>query len=229
VKRAYLILAITASLARADSLDAVLLRMDQAAQKFMSMSASVHKTQYTDVLTETSEEDGTFKMMKHAKTGVILLAEFTGRDQRKLKIAGSKLEIYYPKANTEDIYDTRKYAKSVDQFLLVGFGQSRAELEKTYNIKLGGSETVGNIKTTRIDLTPKKAETQKLFNVIELWIPDGKANPIQEKMISGKESKDYILFQFSNVEIRGTSDKALPDSDFELNLPAGVKHINAGK
>lgn len=229
MKRAYLILALCPAFARADSLDAVLNRMDQAAAKFRSLTANVRHTDYTDVLSDTSVEEGTFKMLKHAKTGVILLGDFTGKDARTVWISGNQAKVYYPKANTVDIYDTRKFTKSADLLILVGFGTTKAELEKTYNISLGGTETIGTTKTTRIDLNPKSAEAKKLFNVIQLWIPDGGANPIQEKVLSGKDNKDYKLFQFSNENVRTTADPPLPASDFELKLPPGVKPITPGK
>ena len=226
---AYFILALAAMGARADSLDVVLQRMDQAALKFRSLTAKVHHVEYSDVLSDTSEEDGTFKMMKHAKTGVILLGNFTGKDERTVRLAGSLAQVYYPKANQVDEYDTRKFTKSADLLILVGFGTTRAELEKTYTISLGGNETVGTTKTTRIDLKPKSSEAKKLFNVIQLWIPDGGANPIQEKVLSGKHDQDYKLFLFSDEQIRTSADPALPESDFKLILPAGVKKMTPGK
>lgn len=229
MKRACLILALCSPFVHADSLDDVLKRMDQAAAKFRSLNANVRHTDYTDVLSDTEVEEGTFKILKRAKSGVVLLAEFNGRDARKVWMSGNTVKIYYPKANSVDIIDTRKFTKSADQLLLVGFGVPRAELEKMYNISLGGSETIGTTKTTRIDLKPKSAEAKKLFNVIQLWIPDGQGNPIQEKVLSGKDNKDYKLFQFSDEKIRSTSDPELPASDFELNLPAGVKTVTPGK
>jgi outer membrane lipoprotein-sorting protein len=224
VKRAYFILvcmSTLASLTRGQSLDAVLVRMDQAAKTFHSLTADVQRTDYSSLFSETNVEDGKFKMMKRAKTGVVLLADFTGRDSRKISIAGTKVLIYHPKANSVDEYDTRKFTKSADLLILVGFGTSRADLEKKYNMSLGGSETIGGKKTTRIDLKPKSIEEKNFFNVIQLWIPDGEGNPIQEKILSGKESKDYNLLLFSNEVI----NPSIPDADFELNLPAGVKVI----
>ncbi|HTB12768.1 MAG TPA: hypothetical protein VK752_14400 [Bryobacteraceae bacterium] len=225
MKRAYFILALAGSLARADSLENVLNRMDQAALKFRSLTAGVHHVDYTDVLSDTSAEDGTFKMSKQGKT-VVLLAEFTGRDARKVWMSGNTVKIYYPKANEVDVFDTRKYTKSADLLLLVGFGTTKAELQKTYDVSLGPTETIGTAKTTRIDLKPKSDEAKKLFSVIQLWFPDGGANPVQEKVLSGK---DYKLFQFSDEVVRTTSDTPLPASDFELKLPPGVKVITPGK
>jgi outer membrane lipoprotein-sorting protein len=215
-------LALSVRLVRADTLDQVLQRMDQAAQKFRSLSANIHKTVYTDSITNTDVEDGSFKMMKSGKDKFVLLAEFTGQDAYKLRLAGTQAEMYYPKAKTVQVYDTRKVTKSVDQYLFVGFGTRTAELRKTYTVTLGGPETIGGVKTTRIDLTPNSGEATKLFNKIQLWIPDGDGSPIQEKIISGKTGKDYKLFQYSDRKIGTISDPPLPASDFDLNLPAGV-------
>lgn len=216
----YFILAFAAWL-RAETLNDVLQRMDQASRNFKSVLADVHRTDYSDLFQETNAEDGTFKMLRRAKTGVVLLAVFTGRNERKLRVSDNKLEIYHPKANSEDVYNTRKFTKSADELLMIGFGTSRADLERKFNISLGGSETIGGVKTTRIDLKPKSAEEKNFFNTIQLWIPEDKGNPIQEKVLSGKESKDYNLLQYSNIKI----NPALPDSELELNLPAGVKVI----
>lgn len=220
--RVYFILALLVPMAGAESLSGVLDRMDQAAQKFRSLSANVQQTDYTDVLGDTESSSGTFKMMKAGKDKFVFLANFTGKDPHEVHLSGNEVEMYYPKANTVQIYDTRKLTKSMDQYLLVGFGTRSAELTKTYNVTLGGPETVAGVKTTRIDLAPRSAEAKKLFNMIQLWIPDGEGSPIQEKMISGKRGEDYKLFRFSNRKIYTVSDPAVPASEFELNLPAGV-------
>jgi outer membrane lipoprotein-sorting protein len=221
VTRAYFILALTVPLMRAESLNDVLQRMDQAAKTFRSLSADVRRTDYSALFSETNSEDGKLKMMKRAKSGVVLLAEFTGRDPRTIHIAGTMVQVYHPKANSVDEYDTRKFTKSADLLILVGFGTSRADLQKKYTISLGGPETIGGKKTTRIDLLPKSKEEKNFFNMIQLWIPEDKGNPMQEKILSGKESKDYNLLLYSNLKI----NPAIPDSEFEMTLPAGVKPI----
>jgi len=225
VTRVLFIFAFAPALTRADSLNDVLQRIDQSAVKFRSMSANFKLTEYTDLFQETTVQEGTFKMLKSGKDKYALLADFTGRDPHTFHASGHQAEMYYPKANTEEIYDTRKFAKAIDQYLFVGFGTSAAELKKTYNVTLGGPETVDGLKTTRIDLTPISQEAKTLFDQIQLWIPDGKGNPIQEKMISGKAGKDYKLFKYDNLKIISISDPAPSPADFELKVPAGVRRV----
>jgi hypothetical protein len=105
--------------------------------------------------------------------------------------------------------------------ILVGFGTSRAELTQKYAVTLGPSESIAGVKTTRIDLKPKSKQEEEFFKVIQLWIPEDKANPIQEKILKGN---DYNLLQFSNLKI-----PAPAGTSFDLKLPPDVKAIKAGK
>jgi outer membrane lipoprotein-sorting protein len=225
VKRALLFIALALAVRGADTLDAVLNRMDQASKTFKSLTADVHHTEYSNLFQETKVEDGTFKMMKKAKSGVMLLAEFSGQDERKIHVASSELQIYHPKAKSVDIYETKKFTKSADLLILVGFGTSRAELQKQYSISLGPSESLGTVRTTRIDLKPKSDEEKYFFNEIQLWIPEDKGNPIQEKILMGKENKDYNLLQFAHLTI----NPSVGEAAFEMKLPPDVKKIKAGK
>jgi hypothetical protein len=217
-------LALAAPALRADSLDAVLTRMDKSAKVFRSFEASVHITDYSDVFHEATEEDAELKMMKRQKNGPVLILDISGKNRRKIRMSGHDVEMYHPKANSVDQYDMNKLAKSADKLIFVGFGDSRSDLEKKYNISIGGSETIANVKTTRLDLTPKSEEAKKLFSMIQLWIPEDKGSPVQEKVVSGK---DYRVFLYSNGKIRTTAEPALPESDFDLKLPPGVKRIIA--
>ncbi len=225
MSRALLILAL-ASVVRADTLNEVLTRIDQASSKFRALRAGLHEIEHTDVLDDTTTKDGTVKMVKNGKDKFALLAEFTGKDQMTLHLSGHLAEIYYPKANTKEEYDTSKAVKSIDQYLFVGFGTSVAELKKAYSVSLGGAETINGIPTTRLELTPISREAKNFFRKIELWFPDGKAYPMQEKIIT---SDGYKLFQYSNQQITLTTDPPPPASDFELHTPAGVKVITPGK
>ena len=84
---------------------------------------------------------------------------------------------------------------------------------------LGGSDTLGSIRTSRLELTPKDSETKKKFALIELWIPEGDTVPIQVKVTD--PSGNYNLAVYSNIKVNGP----LADSDLELKVPADVKKV----
>ena len=207
---------------RGEPLDAVLARMDRAAKAFKSMTAKVKQTDYTAVIDESRAQSGEIRM-KRAKGGVVILVDFEQPEHNDFHLAGHTAEIYYPNANTVQIYDIGKEVSgSVDQFLLPGFGTPVAELQKAYTITGGDSATVDSVQTTRIELTPKGSEVKKYVSKIELWIPEGQSNPIQEK-VTKSSGKDYTLFAYSDLKIN--PNPPLPDSAFELTLPPGAKKI----
>jgi outer membrane lipoprotein-sorting protein len=206
----------------AEALDAILAHMDASARQFHSFSASMKRTDVTTVIQESEVMFGTIHM-KRNKTSVSGVMDFTDPNPHKIGIAGHAAQRYFPKANVVEVYDTTKYTAVMDGYLLLGFGTTAAELGKAYDVKAGGTEKVGSANTTRIELTPKSPEVLKLIRKIELWIPEGQSNPVQEKITDA--SKNTILVLYSDVKV----NPELPDSAFELKVPAGVRRLTPNK
>jgi outer membrane lipoprotein-sorting protein len=218
VKIALSILMFASVLAPAEPLADVLSRMDRAAAEFRSLSARMKRVQFTAVLGESSEMEGELRL-KRMKGGTLGIIDFQQPEKRTVFIDGKSVYVFYPKANTEEIYDARKYSSNMDQILLLGFGTSSAELKKSYDFKDGGAEKINGVQTTRIELTPKSDELKKLITKIELWIPEGQSNPIRAKF--SEPSKNYEMVDYSDIKV----NPALPDSAFKLELPPNVKKI----
>jgi outer membrane lipoprotein-sorting protein len=219
VIRCFLFLLVLAA-AQAEPLADILARMDAAAKDFKSMSAKLKQIEYTAVIDDSSEKSGEVRL-KRAKNSTIGQVQFLKPEPQTIHFDGRKFQIYYPNANTVDVFDVGKYTGKieVDQILLLGFGTSGADLSKAYNIKALGAETLGGVKTTHIELIPKSQELTKYVTRFELWIPEGRSEPLQEKAL--QPSKNYSLFMYSDVMINPT----LPDSAFELKLPRGVRTV----
>src|SRR2546423_23855 len=154
--------------ARGESLTDVLAHMDKSAVEFHSFSADVKRTEYTAVLSESTTADGAVRM-RRTKGGVAGILEFGEPDPRRTRFDGHTAQTYYPKANRVEIIDVGKHGGAVEQFILLGFGSTAAEIRKAYDVKLGGVEPLNGVATTRIELTPKEAEAKKLVSKIELW------------------------------------------------------------
>lgn len=212
-------LAILSGCACAEPIEAILSRMDHSAKDFRSVSAKMKRVHYTAVLNDSSETSGTLRS-ERVKGETIAVFEFDKPDSKTIFFKGKTVQIYYPNANTEEIYDLSKYTSGIDKFLLLGLGgTSGADLRKSYDIKLSGTETIASTVATRLELTPKSDEVRKLATRIDLWIPEGQSNPIQEKIT--EPSKDYELAVFSDVKL----NPSFPDAAFELKLPANVKKV----
>jgi outer membrane lipoprotein-sorting protein len=203
---------------RAESLNEILARMDQSARTFRTFTANIKRTEYTKVLNQKDDMEGVERVQR-SNDKTVTLVEFHGPNAQTIRLSAKTAEVYYPDAKMVEIWDAGKYAKAANQFLLLGFGTSSGELRKDYDVKLGGSETLGSIRVTRLELTPKDAETRKRFEKIELWIPEGESVPLQVKVT--ESSQNYNLAVYSNRKI----NEPLPDSEFELKLPPGVKKV----
>jgi outer membrane lipoprotein-sorting protein len=209
-KRILLALAITA-IARPDSLEDVLARMDSAAKEFKSYSANVKWLDYTKIINEKDETNGAMRLQR-TKSGVSGIVDFSSaQDPYIVHVDGTKGQKYLPKANEIQDFNMRKFAGTLDQLLLLGFSVTREEMQRDYDIKLGGAEKVDSVGTTRIILAPKSAETLKMIRTIELWIQDGKGYPIQIKRTTAP-SGNYQIFTFSNLQL----NPPLPPTAFEL-------------
>jgi hypothetical protein len=203
---------------RAEALNDILARMDQSARTFQTFTANIKRTEFTKVLNDKEDIEGV-ERVKRTNGQTVTLVEFHGPNAQTIRLSAKTAEVYYPSAKMVENWDAGKYAKAANQFLLLGFGTSGAELRKDYDVKLGGTETLGSIRTTRLELTPKDSETKKKFATIELWIPEGDTVPIQVKVT--ETSGNYNLAVYSNIKVNAP----LADSDLELKVPPDVKKV----
>lgn len=222
IARATYLAALALTGLHAESLPDILARMDQSARNFKIFSAKIKRTQFTKVLSEKEESDGA-RRLKRANGQTIGMVEFFGKNRQIVRFAGKTVEVYYPDAKRVEVYDASKFGKlgkQVDQLLMLGIGVSSSDLRRDFNISAGGTESIDGKPTTRIELSPKDNDLKKQVVKIDLWIPDGDSIPLQSKVTM--TSGDYDQAKYSDVQMNPT----LPDSAFELNVPADVRRVN---
>lgn len=200
----------------AQTVQAVLERMDKEAALFRRMTAKLKKSTFTAVLNDTTEESGGMWLKKSGR-GIEMRGEIEGTDQRSFGFRDNKAEIYYPKMNTVQIYELGKERSLIDQFLLLGFGSTGKDLQKNYEVKFGGEEVVGGQNTTRLELIPKSAKVLEQIRKVELWFPFDAGHPVQQKFL--QPGGNFYQVVYSDIKL----NPDLPDSEFVLKLPAGVQ------
>ena len=210
-----------AGLVSADTLPQILSRMDAAAQNFQSMTADMKQLTHTEIIDENDVQIGTVRLKK-VRNSVIGYVNFT-QPPKVIAFQDKKVEVYYPNTKVVEEYEVGGYSEQLNQFLLLGFGTSGRELQRNYEIRMIGPDTVAGRATTHIVLTPKSAKALEYMKKAELWIADDASYPVQEKI--WKNADDYVLVNYSNV----TLNAPLSDKDFALNLPPGVKRVRMGK
>ena len=205
------------SLAEAQSVDAVLARMDQAAPTFHAMSADVQMLTYTAILSDKTVENGTMKMQRLKANDVRAVIDFSGgTDARVIAFLGKTVRIYYPKLKAYQDYEVGKNSDVLNQFLLLGFGSSGKDLMQSYSITMEGSEKVAGAETSKLLLTPKDPKVQQRLSKIEMWIPGDAPYPIQQQFY--EPAGNYRTVTYSNINL-----KPPIHGNLELKLPAGAK------
>ena len=201
----------------AGPLETTLAHVDQSAAKFTGLSADLRRAHHTAVINEDTLDIGTILIKRPKPHDTRMLIDVKEPDARKAAIDSRKLQIYEPKSQTVTEYDLGKYRAMVDEYLLLGFGNSSKELQNSYSISLGGPETLGGEKTTRLELIPKTQEALAHLKRVDLWISETTGLPVQQKFYL--PGGDYDLATFSNMKLNPN----LPDSAVKLDLPRGVK------
>jgi outer membrane lipoprotein-sorting protein len=88
----------------------------------------------------------------------------------------------------------------VESFLVLGFGGSGEDLKKNFDVSFQGEETIDNIPTAKLQLTPKNDKTRSNFPQIILWIGLDNGISVQQKLM--QTQGDYRLAKYSAINLR---------------------------
>jgi outer membrane lipoprotein-sorting protein len=212
-----LLIATPSAHAQTYTLDQVLLKMEQVGKTFRSMEASIERTKVTVLVNDKAMDSGKVYFARKNNAPRIKL-EFTKPAPSTMLIDNGKYMAYFP--NVKQVHE-HILGKDQDkaEFLLIGFGQSNANLKQTYDVSFIGEETIDGKKTSVIELKPKAAQFSALFSTIRLWLDQTRWIPIQTLVTEA--SKDYQLIKFTNIKMNA----GISDSVFTLKLPKDVTVI----
>ena len=206
----------------ADDLQATFERIDRASNTFKGLSADVSQVSHTAVINEDESLTGTMAVRRPKPHELRALVDVREPDAKQVYLTGHKVEMYYPKTNTVQIVDLdRKGSALVDQFLLLGFGSSSAEIRKSYDVGCGGPETVAGQKSMRLVLIPKSADMRAKLTKVELWISDTLGLAVQQKF--WEPGGDYTLATYTNIRVNPSS------LELKWELPKDVHKENLNR
>jgi outer membrane lipoprotein-sorting protein len=192
-------------------------RLDQNAASFRSMRAKLERLDYTAVIKDTSRESGSIRLLKKKPGAVEMRIDFTTPDAKQISYADKKVQSYLPKINTVQIVDVGKIDSLISQGILIGFGTTARELQKSYTLRVAGEEAINGKPATRIELAPKGDSALMKVKKIEVWLANSDGYPIRQKLYQG--AGDYTQATYSDLQI----NPPLEEKDFRLDLPKDVK------
>lgn len=203
--------------AQTPALDDAFARMDKTAQQFKGVVADMKRDVYTAVINDHAMDMGTIKVKREKSRDTRMIIDLTSPDAKTVSLDGPSVSVYLPKSKVVQVYDVGAKRSLVDEFLLLGFGATSAELKEKYDVTLIGAEQLGNSDTWHLQLIPKSKDAQQHLKKAELWIVETTGLPAQQRLVTSSTG-DFMLITYSNVKF----NPSLPDGAMKLNLPKGV-------
>jgi outer membrane lipoprotein-sorting protein len=203
-------------------LNSVLAKMNANAGNFKSAQADFEFETYQKVVDEKDVQKGQIYFRRNSK-GVDAAFNITSPAPKQVVYLGKdgKLLIYEPKIDQVTERDVGKNKTDVEAFLSLGFGARGDDLEKSYEVTMGGWEPVGGVNTARLELVPKNEKLRQTYNKIILWIDPEKDVLLQQKFI--EPSGDYRSARYSNMKL----NSRLPEDAFKLKTTGNTKVIKS--
>jgi outer membrane lipoprotein-sorting protein len=198
------------------TLESILHQLDHEAKSFHSLTANIEHTKVTVAVDDKSTETGQIAVRHDEKMRI----EFTQPDARTILRTGNDLFVYNPKIKRVEEYDLGKHRALVDQFLLLGFGTSGSELEKSYLVALLGEESLDNHPVVKLELTPKSDDVRNQINKVHIWIDESTWLAVQQQFFE-TGGGDYFIIHYTNV----VKNPNISDDRFKPRWPKGVTHV----
>lgn len=202
------------ALGQSADLQKVLSQMDAASVRFKSAQADFSADSYTAVVDSHSVQKGTIAFRRNGGAVEMMMHVKTEDDQPSVKdvlYKNGELDYYQPAVKQETIL---KGGSNYDRYFSLGFGGSGQALERDWNIKYEGTESVDGTVTAKLDLTPKTPSDQ--FTHITIWVDAKQGVSLKQEVF--QSSGDTRTAVYSNVRLN-----EVPAATFELHVAAGTQ------
>jgi outer membrane lipoprotein-sorting protein len=208
--------ALAVACAQAQNLDAILKSMDQAASGFKSAQTDFMWDQYQKVVDEHDLQKGTMYFRRQGQD-VQMAADITSPDKKQVLFSGGMVSVYQPSINQVTEYNAGKNKGDFESFLVLGFGGSGKDLEKSFDVKFAGMEQAQGVNAGKLELTPKSQKVKNMFATITLWIDPARGVSVQQKF--QEPSGDYRVAKYSNIQL----NQKLSNDVFKLKTNGKTK------
>jgi len=203
----------------AATLDSVLQKMDTAAASFQTTQADFVWDQYQRVVDETDTQKGTVYYRRSGKE-IEMMADIKEPEQKFLLYKDGKLQVYQPKIEQVIQYTAGANHNEIESYLVLGFGGSGQDLKNSFDVTYQGEETVDNMATAKLHLTPKSEKVRSYFTEAFLWIDLNRGISLQQKFMQSQG--DYRLAKYSAVKVNAK----ISNDVFRLKTTGKTKFVS---
>ncbi len=189
---------LAAVVAQAQNLESVLASMDKAAANFRSAQCDFAWDQYQKVVDDHDYQKGTMYFRRQG-SDVQMAANITSPAKKYVLFTGNMVSVYQPSIDQVTEYIPGKNKADFESYLVLGFGGSGRDLEKSFDVNYAGMEQVQGVNAAKLELTPKSQRVKSMFATITLWIDPARGVSVQQKF--QEPSGDYRLATYSNIQL----------------------------
>lgn len=196
-----------------EALNHVLAQMNEASAKFHSTKADFQWDQFERVIDGTDTQTGAIYFVRSGEgTKMAAYIEtYDGQPSKKVIVfQKGVLQYYQPSIDQLTVVHTRDKKAQYESYMTLGFGGSGKDLEKSWNITYEGTETIGGIKTAKLDLVSKSEAVRKNFTHVTVWIDPARAISLKQ-----------ILFEPSG----NTRTAYYRKIEYNKNVPSAVFRV----
>lgn len=210
-------------------LDAILKKMDAVSGTFRSAQAEFEWDNYQRVIDEIVDvQTGTIyyrrsgkeiEMMADVKKAGATLASQKAEPKYVL-FADGKIKMYQPKTDQVTVYDLGKDRGDLESYVVLGFGGSGQDLQKAFDVKYQGTESVNGVSAAKLELTPKSERVRRNYNRMILWIDPDKGVSVQQEFFTPQG--DYRLCKYSSIKM----NEKISDDVFKLKTTSKTQVVS---
>jgi outer membrane lipoprotein-sorting protein len=209
--------------AQADpNLQKALTAMDSAAANFHSAQADFVWEQYFKVVNDHDSQKGTVYYRKSGKD-TQMMADITDPAPKSVLFSDGKVQVYEPKLKRVTSYEAGKNREAVESFLVLGFGGSGRDMQKSFDVKYLTNEKIGDVNAVKLELVPKSDRVRNVFAKIWLWIDPARGISVQQQFF--EPSGDYRLAKYSDLKL----NQKISDTAFKLKTTSDTKFMSGPK
>ena len=211
------------------NLDAVLKKMDTAGANFRSTQADFEWDLYERVIDEVADiQKGTIYYRRAGKE-IEMMADVkvAGSDPGKLKpepkfvlFSKGKIRMYQPKPDQVTEFDLGNDRPDLETYVVLGFGGSGKDLQKTFDVSYVAPETIEGIATAKLQLIPKSEKVRKTYKQIFLWIDLDRGISVQQQAF--QPDGNYRLAKYGNIRV----NEKISDDVFKLKTTSKTQTIS---
>ena len=196
----------------------VLARMEKSQRSLRTLRGNIEMEKYNSQVRESDKSYGTLAYASKGNRNASVRVEWQRPQQEILVSESGKYQLYRPRLNTVMVGNANQNRSKVNNMLGFGLNMSKAEIESRFDVKwLGEGTLYGNVHVNQLQLTPKTAASYKQA---EIWVDDA-GLPTQTRWI--EKNNDWTTVRITDAQ----RNVSIPSDAFRLQLPSGVKKIQA--